>query len=160
MSREMRALNASGERMMTGTMRDYSVGRRQTYDEPRRNRMTSVAMLLTVVSLLMFVAPGPLYRLGYLGLAGAFAVLKWALYAGLGALVLAVLAVVVAARRASRAPRIHDITTDTDHPPSFVAVLSLRASAPNPAVYGGPEIAAQQHQGYADLTPLVLGAPP
>jgi uncharacterized protein (DUF1499 family) len=157
------------------------------YDEPRRNRMTSASLLLTAVSLLMLVAPGPLYRLGVLGLAGAFGVLKWGVFAGLGALVLAVLAVIVAAvrgsgvvaaltavvavllvfaipavlvRRASRVPRIHDITTDTDHPPPFVAVLPLRASAPNPAVYGGPEIAAQQHQGYADLAPLTLGVPP
>jgi uncharacterized protein (DUF1499 family) len=149
--------------------------------------MTSVSLLLTAVALLMLVAPGPLYRQGYLGLAGAFAVLKWALYAGLGALVLGVLAVIVAAirgsgmaapltavvalllvfampailvRRASRVPRIHDITTDTDHPPNFVAIVPLRASAPNPAVYGGPEIAAQQHQGYPNVTPLALGVPP
>ncbi len=149
--------------------------------------MTTVSLLLTAVALLMLVAPGPLHRLGVLGVTGAFGVLKWAVYAGIAALVLAVLAVIVAAfrgsgiaaaltavvavllvfavpavlvRRASRVPRIHDITTDTDHPPNFVAVVPLRASAPNPAVYGGPEIAAQQHKGYPDLTPLTLGVPP
>ena len=51
-------------------------------------------------------------------------------------------------RQASRVPRIHDITTDTDRPPRFVSVVPLRAGAPNPVEYGGPEVAAQQRQGY------------
>jgi uncharacterized protein (DUF1499 family) len=62
--------------------------------------------------------------------------------------------------KASRAPRIHDISTDTDHTPPFVAVLPLRAGALNPAEYGGPEIAAQQHAGYADLAPITMNVPP
>ena len=149
--------------------------------------MATLALLLAAASLLMLAAAGPVYRSGLLGLAGAFSMLRWAAYGGVGALVLAVLAAIVAARRgsgmtaavtaivagllalampyswfrqASRVPRIHDITTDTDHPPLFVAVVPLRASAPNPVQYGGPEIAAQQHQGYADLAPLALGVPP
>lgn len=61
---------------------------------------------------------------------------------------------------ALRVPPIHDITTDTDHPPAFVAILPLRAGAANPAAYGGPEIAAQQHKGYPDLSPLLLQVPP
>jgi uncharacterized protein (DUF1499 family) len=63
-------------------------------------------------------------------------------------------------RQASRVPRIHDITTDTDRPPSFVSVVALRASAPNPVEYGGPEVAAQQRQGYPDVQPLSLPSPP
>ncbi|HET8624976.1 MAG TPA: DUF1499 domain-containing protein [Gemmatimonadales bacterium] len=59
-------------------------------------------------------------------------------------------------RRAGEVPPIHDITTDTDDPPEFVAVLPLRADAPNPAAYGGPEIAAQQREAYPDLRSLVL----
>jgi uncharacterized protein (DUF1499 family) len=61
---------------------------------------------------------------------------------------------------ALRVPPIHDITTDTENPPVFVAVLPLRADAPNPAAYGGPEIAAQQHKGYPELGPLTLHLPP
>ena len=34
-------------------------------------------------------------------------------------------------------PPIHDITTDTQDPPEYVAVLPLRANAPNTTVYGG-----------------------
>ena len=33
-------------------------------------------------------------------------------------------------------PPIHDITTDTDNPPQFVAVAPLRANAPNSVIYG------------------------
>ncbi|MEW6325271.1 MAG: DUF1499 domain-containing protein [Nitrospirota bacterium] len=61
---------------------------------------------------------------------------------------------------AQRVPPIHDITTDTEQPPEFVAILPLRADAPNPADYGGPDIAAQQRTAYPDLQPLPLPQPP
>jgi uncharacterized protein (DUF1499 family) len=57
-------------------------------------------------------------------------------------------------------PAIHDITTDTENPPGFVAVLPLRKDAPNTAVYGGPEVAARQRTAYPDLAPLILQLPP
>lgn len=57
-------------------------------------------------------------------------------------------------------PYIHDITTDTDNPPPFVAILPLRAGAPNPAEYGGPELAQQQQAGYPDLKPGSLSSSP
>ena len=54
------------------------------------------------------------------------------------------------------APPIHEITTDLQDPPPFVAVLSLRASAINPPEYGGAEVAAQQRRAYPDIQPLML----
>jgi hypothetical protein len=63
-------------------------------------------------------------------------------------------------RRAREVPPIHDISTDTADPPEFVAILPLRADAPNPAEYGGPAIAAAQQQAYPDLQPLALPRPP
>jgi uncharacterized protein (DUF1499 family) len=57
-------------------------------------------------------------------------------------------------------PAIHDISTDTVDPPAFVAVLPLRADAPNPVEYGGEAIATQQRAAYPDLQPLVLPVPP
>ena len=57
------------------------------------------------------------------------------------------------------APAIHDITTDTDDPPQFEAVLPLRADAPNSVEYGGPELAATQRAAFPDLEPLVVSQP-
>jgi uncharacterized protein (DUF1499 family) len=57
-------------------------------------------------------------------------------------------------------PPIHDITTDTQEPPEYVAVLPLRANAPNTTVYGGEKIASQQRKAYPDLQPLILSVPP
>ncbi|HEX7043313.1 MAG TPA: DUF1499 domain-containing protein [Burkholderiales bacterium] len=64
------------------------------------------------------------------------------------------------ALNATRLPRIHDISTDTDNPPAFVALLAERAGAPNPAEYGGPEIAKRQRQAYPDVRPLRLRVAP
>ena len=57
-------------------------------------------------------------------------------------------------------PPIHDITTDTQDPPQFVAVLPLRANAPNKTVYGGEKVAALQRAAYPDLQPQMLNVPP
>jgi uncharacterized protein (DUF1499 family) len=57
-------------------------------------------------------------------------------------------------------PPIHDITTDTQDPPEYVAVLPLRANAPNTTVYGGEKIASQQREAYPDVQPLPLNVPP
>jgi uncharacterized protein (DUF1499 family) len=57
-------------------------------------------------------------------------------------------------------PPIHDISTDTQDPPQYLAVLPLRADAPNTTVYGGETIAAQQHAAYPDLQPYEMNVPP
>ena len=57
-------------------------------------------------------------------------------------------------------PPIHDITTDTQNPPEYVAVLPLRANASNPTAYGGEPVAAQQRGAYPDLRPLMLSVSP
>jgi uncharacterized protein (DUF1499 family) len=61
---------------------------------------------------------------------------------------------------AQRVPPIHDITTDTENPPAFVAVVPLRKDAPNPADYGGSETAAQQLAAYPDVKPVLLTVSP
>lgn len=52
-------------------------------------------------------------------------------------------------------PVIHDITTDTQTPPQFVAVVPLRADASNPVSYD-PEIAAIQREAYPDIQTIEL----
>lgn len=61
---------------------------------------------------------------------------------------------------AGSVPAIHDITTDPDNPPSFVALLAVRKAAANGAEYGGPEIAAKQRTAYPDIVPLMLPLSP
>lgn len=153
------------------------------YDEPKTSRVARIAVAIGVTSWLALGAAGPLHRQGLLGLTAAFGVLKWAVYGAVATLVLSLIGIFIAARqrsgkaaavtglalalvaagslgalasKAARLPRIHDVSTDTAYPPPFVAVLPLRAGALNPVEYGGPEIAAQQHTGYADIAPLTL----
>jgi len=57
-------------------------------------------------------------------------------------------------------PPIHDLTTDTQEPPEYEAVVALRVNAPNSTIYGGKEIASQQRDAYPDLQPLILSVPP
>lgn len=63
-------------------------------------------------------------------------------------------------RQAKKVPPIHDISTDTTHAPALVAILPLRAAAPNAATYGGPEIAEQQAKAYPDIGPYITGTAP
>ncbi len=161
--------------------------RRYGYEDSR-TRVPAVALGLAVLAAVMLVASGPGYRLGWFSLPTAFALLKWGAYGGIATTVVAVVGLVAAARsgrggigpaliallvalvvvglpyslqrKAQRLPRIHDITTDTDNPPSFVAVVPLRASARNPVTYGGARTAVEQHRGYPDLAPLTLPVPP
>jgi uncharacterized protein (DUF1499 family) len=60
---------------------------------------------------------------------------------------------------AQQVPRIHDITTDMEDPPRFVAIMPIRKDSPNSPEYGGPGIALQQRAGYPDIQPLVLPVP-
>jgi uncharacterized protein (DUF1499 family) len=62
-------------------------------------------------------------------------------------------------RLVEQVPRIHDISTDTDNPPRYVAVLPLRKGAENPTDYSA-EVAAQQKKAYPDIAPAMLDLPP
>lgn len=57
-------------------------------------------------------------------------------------------------------PRVWDITTDTVKPPSFVAILPLRANAPNPPDYRAKQFAAIQKKAYPAIAPVDLMKPP
>lgn len=103
----------------------------------------------------------------YAGLAGALAgaVLMWkgARVPGLAAVLTGLCVAGVPwlwMRAAKTVPMIHDITTDTVDPPSFVAILPIRKDAPNPASYGGPDVAQKQKAAYPYIVPKVLEMPP
>jgi uncharacterized protein (DUF1499 family) len=61
--------------------------------------------------------------------------------------------------QARSVPPIHDITTDTEKPPQFVAILPLRAGAANPPGYD-PKVGEVQKGAYPHIRPLELAVPP
>jgi uncharacterized protein (DUF1499 family) len=150
----------------------------------------ALAMAVAVAAAAMLLASGPGTRLGLWPWQTGLSLLRWATYtamaggaAGLVLLVLhllprwrplgallpaAVVAIALATMamplsmlsQAKKLPPIHDITTDTEQPPAFVALLGERRAAPNGVDYGGPAIAAQQKQGYPDIAPLRVAQAP
>lgn len=55
-------------------------------------------------------------------------------------------------------PPIHDITTDMENPPEFVAMIRLRENSPNPPEYTGDDTAEAQREAYPYIQPLMLNA--
>jgi uncharacterized protein (DUF1499 family) len=52
-------------------------------------------------------------------------------------------------------PPIHDITTDVDTPPQFVAITEARSGAKNSLIYEGSVIAEQQLKAYPEIKPII-----
>jgi uncharacterized protein (DUF1499 family) len=80
--------------------------------------------------------------------------LKHAAVAAAAGLLPAAAAVALMGPGAFMRPPIHDITTDPDDPPLFVAVHELRVPGENSLDYGGAELAGTQRAAYPDLIPL------
>jgi uncharacterized protein (DUF1499 family) len=60
----------------------------------------------------------------------------------------------------STLPPIHDITTDTDTPPEFVAVLPARAAeSAGSVVYDHAQLPVSQQKAYPDLAPIRAAMP-
>jgi uncharacterized protein (DUF1499 family) len=57
-------------------------------------------------------------------------------------------------------PPIHDITTDTENPPAFVAALKLRPPDANTTKYEGAQLAAKQQAAYPDIAPVKVSLAP
>jgi len=157
--------------------------------ETRTPLLVWIALAVALLAAIAGLASGPGNRFGWWDYRMAFGVLGWAAWSGLAGAVLSVVAIVHAARRRARTgivlaaigilagaltfglpwqlrsrahdvPPIHDITTDTDNPPHFVAVLPLRKGVPNSVEYAGAKIAAQQKKAFPDIAPLALPVPP
>jgi uncharacterized protein (DUF1499 family) len=149
--------------------------------------MKFLPLIIAALAALLLVISGVGVRADLWSFRTGFVLLRWAAMIGLAAALFAVLALVIGhtrrgnlgkllialliglvvayvpwswQRRARSVPPIHDITTDTERPPAFVAVLPLRANASNPAEYGGSGIAIQQYEAYPDIKPLIVRAPP
>ncbi len=58
------------------------------------------------------------------------------------------------------APMIHDITTDTEDPPRFVATRAMRQAGENSPDYGGVAVAEKQKKSFPDIQPVLTDMPP
>ena len=139
--------------------------------------LRSLAVIVALIGALLLLASGLGVRLGLWTYGTGFALLRYAGYTGIAAGVLALVALFLPQGRARwiaallaalgvgaataylpysvqqharSAPRINDITTDTERPPQFATPLS----------YGGPQVAEQQRKAYPDIQPAVLAAGP
>jgi uncharacterized protein (DUF1499 family) len=156
----------------------------------RAARRTGIVVLaLAVAGALALASAGLGYRFGAWQLGTAFTILRASVYVAIAVAVLAIVAVVLALvsrsvagaaaalvavlialataavpldmrRTAESVPPIHDITTDTERPPQFVALRAVRERSPNGVAYGGPAVAAQQRRSYPDIAPIVTTLPP
>ena len=148
-----------------------------------------LALALAVIASAL-LAVGPIgWRAGWWHFRFAFLTLMpWAAYFGIAALVVSVLTLLLGRSRIEsrgiaivaftaggliayvpwhydqirqQAPPIHDITTDPDNPPAFVAVAALReAAGPDRVAYEGARVAEQQRLAYPDIQPLTLALAP
>jgi uncharacterized protein (DUF1499 family) len=155
----------------------------------RLSPIAVIGFIAAFVALLMVGGAGPAYRLKLVDLRDAFALLRWGAWTGLGAFFIALIGawitrpgtrrrgfaltlagIVIGAvafgvpfamlQNAKRSPPIHDITTDTENPPRFVAIIPVRKGSPNPVEYQGERISQQQRTAYPDIRPVTIAVPP
>ena len=150
-------------------------------------KAANIPWMFALLSAGMLVAAGYGAQYGMWDYRFGFQLLRWSESAGLATAALALIGLLIPRFRAGRVPAlaavlviglgiayfpwqwiqaarsvpaINDITTDTDNPPAFVALIAARAGAAVPSAYPGGETAAKQRQGYPDLRPLELPVPP
>jgi uncharacterized protein (DUF1499 family) len=164
---------------------------------PAKPLIAMVGFAFGVAAVLMLLAAPFGFRFGLLSLRVALQEMpSWATYLGMTAIVVGLLGLITAFRlhriwailalvgavlglgitlapwayqkSLGGPPPINDITTDTENPPPFVAVIPLREAA-RPSLgggalvsanYGGSAVAELQKKAYPDIQPLMLALPP
>jgi len=148
-------------------------------------RVAQIGFGLAMLAVLAAALSGLGYRMGWWPFRAGFLVLQWAFFGSLAAALVSLVGILLGkfGRNAllpglaglvialgfayipwqwkqtlDRYPYIHDITTDTDNPPQFVAAAKLRTGSDHPVSYDGPDVAAKQKEAYPDLAPLITPA--
>lgn len=156
-----------------------------------RSRLALAGLVVAVLAAVCAALAGFGHRWRLWSYGAGFTGLRWAAYIGIAGAVLSLLGMIRARPGGSRrgfgaallglvlggavfylpyaqlqtarsVPPIHDITTDTQDPPQFSAVLPLRKAdgATNSTDYGAAEVAQQQKEAYPDIVPAHLDEPP
>ena len=152
------------------------------------NALARTGLALAVICGLAELLAGLGYRWDWWHFRTGIQIMRWSASADLAAVVLTLVAAVLAYRRGARGalatgiagialslivagpplyhwrlvdqlPRIHDISTDMEKPPAYVAVLPLRKGAENSTEYSA-EVAPLQKKAYPDIVPTLLDVPP
>ncbi len=158
--------------------------------------ISALLLSATVVALVLAILPGPAFRVGVIDLGTAFAALGWGFRVAAATAVLALLALIVAFAGCGRGlvrrygvafvlsglvagglyllytdarsyVPIHDVTTDLDDPPQFVALAAGGTDTRPVPDRGRADLAkltpeerwrSYHREAYADLRPLVVPA--
>lgn len=151
--------------------------------------LPTLLAFLAVCAAVLVLAGGIGHRFDLLHFTEAFTALRWGAFLALPVAIVATLVLIAAAvmrapwrasvtalaalalaltvlvpaylfqAEARSVPPIHDISTDTDDPPAFIALRAAREAAPNSPDYPGPDVAHQQQAAYPDLRPVQLALP-
>jgi len=161
--------------------------RRRSRKDKIIRQLLATGLLLAVGGALAAALSGFGHRWDWWHFSIGFSILRWAVYASIAGVAASTAALLGAALlkrgrlavaalpaialgaavislpldlawRASDVPPIHDISTNLDDPPDFVALRSRRESGPNGADYPGEETARLQRDAYPDLVPIRLSA--
>ena len=150
----------------------------------RLHPLAWLGLALGIIALLMLSLSGPGARFGWWHFRTSFNLMRYAAYLGIAAAVVSLIGLALSRgvgrlvagigllagaiaffmpwnlrRDARQYPPIHDITTDVQNPPVFVAVAPLRRDAPNPVEYQGDSVAVEQQKAYPDIRPLMMAMP-
>ncbi|HEV8646833.1 MAG TPA: DUF1499 domain-containing protein [Burkholderiales bacterium] len=143
-----------------------------------------IGLVLAVACAAGAVLSGVGYRLDLWHFRTGFMIIRWAFFGALAAVLLSIVGLVFSMGKPRQVlltgllgilvgavtayipwnwkqtldahPYIHDITTDVQNPPKFVAVIALRKEGDHTAEYDGPEVAEQQRQAYPDIMTLII----
>ncbi|HUU73306.1 MAG TPA: DUF1499 domain-containing protein [Burkholderiales bacterium] len=156
-------------------------------EKPLARRIVILGLVLGAACVLAAVFSGLGYRMDWWHFRTGIQIFKWSFYAAIAAVGLSLIGLAISRKSRSVVvmsvlgiliggimvyipfswkqtldayPYIHDITTDVNDPPQFVAVVALRGPGDHPVTYDGAEVAAQQKQAYPDLQPWNSGAGP
>ena len=170
--------------------RNMALSNPLTIMSPQKTSVLAVVGLIAAVfALLMVGGAGPAYRLELVDLNPAFALMRWGVWLGLAALLVALIGAWITRpgtqrrgfaltlvgavagavafgvpfallQSAKASPPIHDITTDTENPPRFVAMIPLRQGSPNSTEYEGEATARQQRTAYPDIQAVTIAETP
>lgn len=145
-----------------------------------------ILMYLSLTTAALFLLSGYGYQWGFWGLGTGFTILRYTAYTAIGLTAISIPSYWFVRDKEFRArfyivfvfllmgsatatalywqnearsvPPIHDITTDLENPPEFVAMIRLRENSPNPPEYAGDDTAEAQREAYPYIQPLMLNS--